>query len=148
MMTVAVWRPRSARTYADMFRTGLFAFFLYVASAVAFSFPSQHTVNTLPQKFYSSVEVPCKLRICHPKMIPRTRCFSLRAKEDEVDSESSRRDELLKKLASTDLPKSSNKSTVKKDPELPTWFYIAVPLSGALLALAVQYFSNKPLPVG
>ena len=141
-------RRLAAAVGADMFRTGLFAFFLYVASAVAFSFPSQHTVNTLPQKFYSSVEVPCKLRICHPKMIPRTRCFSLRAKEDEVDSESSRRDELLKKLASTDLPKSANKSTVKKDPELPTWFYIAVPLSGALLALAVQYFSNKPLPVG
>ncbi len=63
--------------------------------------------------------------------------------------EKARRDELLKKLAGTDAPKSSPKPTApRNEPELPPWFYIAVPLAGALLALAIQIFTNKPLPVG
>ncbi len=63
--------------------------------------------------------------------------------------EKARRDELLKKLAGTDAPKSSPKPKASSnEPELPPWFYIAVPLAGALLALAIQLFTNKPLPVG
>jgi hypothetical protein len=71
--------------------------------------------------------------------------------EDELNQadEKARRDKILKKLAGTDAPKSTPKPTSSnKEPELPPWFYIAVPLSGALLALAIQLFTNKPLPVG
>ena len=78
--------------------------------------------------------------------------LSLKASEENgngsSETEKSRREEILKKFALSDAPKSAPKPQTRNEPELPPWVYIAVPISGALLALALQVLSSKPLPVG
>jgi hypothetical protein len=128
---------------------------------LGFSF-APHQINPLGETIKLRKSSNCRPgTLFRPKfdgaslLLPRnSRLLVLKSADDDTGAlskadEKARRDELLKKLAGTDAPKSSPKPTSSsKEPELPAWFYIAVPLSGALLALAIQLFTNKPLPVG
>ena len=58
------------------------------------------------------------------------------------------REAALRRLAATDAPKPKPVTSAEKTPELPEWIYFALPIAGALVAFAVQYFTKAPLPVG
>lgn len=73
---------------------------------------------------------------------------------DENASASSAKDAkeaALRRLAATDAPKATPKTSVEKGRDrnaLPEWIYFALPIAGAVVAFAVQYFTKAPLPVG
>lgn len=122
-----------------------------VASAVAFSFsaPHQSRISSFDCALSNSHGHALKLKTVQHRKV----CLTLLKASEEADDlskseEKSRKDAVLRKLALSDAPKSSPKPPTNKEPELPTWVYFAVPISGALLALGLQIFTSKPLPIG
>ena len=67
------------------------------------------------------------------------------------DSPTDGREAALRRLAATDAPTPKpTKAAEAKDvgPSLPEWVYFALPIAGAVVAFAWQYFTKAPLPVG
>jgi hypothetical protein len=80
------------------------------------------------------------------------RRVGLRMSSEEDDApggagQANAKEDLLKKLAATDLPKGPPPKATRKSP-FPEWIYFALPFIGAATAYAIQYFTKSPLPVG